>query len=144
MYVFDLDGTLALNEHRKHHLLKPVKDWDAFNRDSLKDLPHSPIIRLAQILSQSHTIAILSGRGDVVKQGTIDWLYAHNMPFQYLDMRPEGNHDDDCILKLSMMRRLQEHYPLKKVHAIFDDRQKVVDMWRANGFTCLQVAPGDF
>ena len=25
-----------------------------------------------------------------------------------------------------------------------DDRQKVVDMWRAEGLTCFQVAPGDF
>ena len=25
-----------------------------------------------------------------------------------------------------------------------DDRQRVVDMWRAEGLTCLQVAPGDF
>jgi hypothetical protein len=27
---------------------------------------------------------------------------------------------------------------------IFDDRQKVVDMWRKNGLICFQVAPGDF
>ena len=27
---------------------------------------------------------------------------------------------------------------------VFDDRQKVVDMWRSHGLTCMQVAPGDF
>jgi probable HAF family extracellular repeat protein len=26
----------------------------------------------------------------------------------------------------------------------FDDRNRVVDMWRSLGLTCLQVAPGDF
>jgi hypothetical protein len=25
-----------------------------------------------------------------------------------------------------------------------DDRQRVVDMWRSNGLTCLQVAEGNF
>jgi hypothetical protein len=25
-----------------------------------------------------------------------------------------------------------------------DDRNQVVDMWRARGLRCLQVAPGDF
>ena len=30
------------------------------------------------------------------------------------------------------------------VFAVFDDRQQVVDMWRANGLTCFQVADGDF
>ena len=27
---------------------------------------------------------------------------------------------------------------------VFDDRDKVVDMWRKNGLTCMQVAPGNF
>ena len=28
--------------------------------------------------------------------------------------------------------------------AVFEDRKRVVDMWRENGVTCYQVAPGDF
>ena len=31
-----------------------------------------------------------------------------------------------------------------KIDLIFDDRQKVVDMWRDKGFTVVQVAEGDF
>ena len=27
---------------------------------------------------------------------------------------------------------------------VFDDRQRVVDMWRRNGIQCCQVAPGDY
>ena len=27
---------------------------------------------------------------------------------------------------------------------VFDDRQKVVDMWRRNGVTCFQVDDGNF
>ena len=30
------------------------------------------------------------------------------------------------------------------VDMVFDDRQQVVDMWRANGLTCFQVAEGNF
>ena len=30
------------------------------------------------------------------------------------------------------------------VHCVFDDRDKVVKMWRDNGLTCFQVAPGNF
>ena len=26
----------------------------------------------------------------------------------------------------------------------FEDRERVVDMWRRNGIQCCQVAPGDF
>lgn len=144
MYVFDLDGTLSLNEHRKHHLLKEPKNWDAFNADCIHDLPHVPIIRLAHLLAQNHTIAILSGRGEIVKKETVEWLRKFKVPFQYLDMRKTGDYRDDCIIKLEMMETLKAQYPMKHVHAVFDDRQKVVDMWRANGYACLQVAPGAF
>jgi len=30
------------------------------------------------------------------------------------------------------------------VVAVFDDRDKVVNMWREIGLTCMQVAPGNF
>ena len=42
---------------------------------------------------------------------------------------------------------LDDLFPKKdkdKIVCIFDDRSKVVDMWRDNGLTCMQVAPGDF
>ena len=32
----------------------------------------------------------------------------------------------------------------KNIMCVFDDRDKVVNMWRKNGLTCLQVANGDF
>ena len=31
-----------------------------------------------------------------------------------------------------------------QVLCVFDDRDKVVQMWRDMGLTCMQVAPGNF
>ena len=31
-----------------------------------------------------------------------------------------------------------------RLTAVFDDRDKVVQMWRENGVPCFQVAKGDF
>ena len=31
-----------------------------------------------------------------------------------------------------------------RILCVFDDRTKVVNMWRDNGLSCFQVAPGDF
>ena len=39
---------------------------------------------------------------------------------------------------------LDDHLDIDDVFCVVDDRQKVVDMWRENGLTCFQVAPGDF
>ena len=43
---------------------------------------------------------------------------------------------------------LDELWPLNerkdKLFMVFDDRKKVVDMWRKNNLTCCQVAEGNF
>ena len=31
-----------------------------------------------------------------------------------------------------------------RILCVFDDRDKVVKMWRDSGLTCMQVAPGNF
>ena len=59
-------------------------------------------------------------------------------------MRPEDKHflpDDE--LKQDWVDN-DPHIDKDDIFAVFDDRQKVVDMWRANGFTCFQVADGNF
>ena len=45
-------------------------------------------------------------------------------------------------------RWLDDLFPIDSkrldIVCVFDDRDKVVDMWRKNGLTCMQVAPGNF
>ena len=50
-----------------------------------------------------------------------------------------GRHDfrPDTEVKLEMVQDLG--FTPDDVLCIFDDRQSVVDMWRANGYRCLQV-----
>ena len=54
---------------------------------------------------------------------------------------PEMRYMPDEILKKAM---LDTFVDIDDVFMTVDDRQKVVDMWRENGLTCFQVAPGDF
>jgi hypothetical protein len=62
--------------------------------------------------------------------------------YEQLRMRPVGDYRDDAVLKEQW---LNEARVLGKApDIVFDDRQRVVDMWRRNGITCCQVAPGDF
>jgi hypothetical protein len=55
-------------------------------------------------------------------------------------MRAASDFTPDEELK----RQWIEEYKLEHILCIFDDRKKVVDMWRSLGLTCFQVAPGDF
>ena len=41
--IFDIDGTLANNEHRQHFLIEETKNWEEFFRNMSKDSPIEPI-----------------------------------------------------------------------------------------------------
>lgn len=150
LYIFDLDGTLALTDHRKHFLddKDDPERWEKFYQACDKDLPNRPVIELFDSLYSRNKIFIWSGRSDLVYDKTIKWL-ANNTGLaiewaeEILRMRTEGDHTEDTELK---RRWLHELYPQdrKRLTCVFEDRQKVVDMWRQEGVTCLQVAPGEF
>jgi FMN phosphatase YigB (HAD superfamily) len=148
--IFDLDGTLANIETRRGISIKEngKMDWDIFfdpNNISL-DTPNRPVITMAKLLKESgHRIVILSGRSKVTKDATRDWLKQFDVPFDVLKMRPDNKEfkfmPDDQLKKLW----LDQLFPnTDDVLCVFDDRDKVVKMWRENGLSCLQVAEGNF
>ncbi len=165
LYIFDLDGTMALTEHRNHLVQAPVipdrvkggmkkiadfkPDWPAFYAACIKDAPNWPVIgTFIQLYSVGCDIRIWSGRESTVRAATVEWLSAYTgmLPValeKILTMRPEGDFTPDDQLKKKWLNALtpQER---GRIAAVFDDRNKVVDMWRKNGLTCFQVAPGDF
>ena len=55
----------------------------------------------------------------------------------YLCMRSEGDRRPDTTVKYEMMYGYK--FMPEDVLCILDDRQGVVDMWRQEGFRCLQV-----
>lgn len=135
--IFDLDGTVALIGHRRH-LTK--EHWPSFERSCVTDQPNLPVIAVMKVLrAAGWMIEIWSARSEKVRGYTEDWLNDNDVRYNVLRMRPEYDSRDDAILKEEWL--LAEEV---KPDIVFDDRQKVVDMWRRNGITCCQVAPGDF
>ena len=144
--IFDLDGTLALIDDRRDLATKDNGkfDWDVFfNPDNINlDLPNVPVIQMANILhKQGFRIFILSGRSDVTKQATVNWLNDNGIWWDHLVMRPQNHlYLPDNDLKQMWLDSIGKD----NVAMVFDDRNQVVDMWRDNGLTTFQVADGDF
>lgn len=149
LYIFDLDGTLALNEHRNHFLQREKPDWRAFFAACDRDEPNEAVIRTLNLLR--HYLAdvwIWSGRSDEVRDKTVNWLAHHTSMFSHevesvLRMRAEGDYTPDEVLKRQWLEAMAPADRTRLV-AVFDDRDKVVSMWRAAGVGCFQVAPGAF
>ena len=145
--IFDLDGTLALIDDRRALCTKDngKMDWDKFFDPNNIDLdkPNIPVIRMAQTLAEAgHKIAIFSGRSKRTLLTTKMWLNKHNVPWHTLNMRPIRDFTPDDKLKNDW---LNDKFPDKSdILCVFDDRDKVVDMWRRNDISCFQVAQGTF
>lgn len=154
IYIFDLDGTIALNDHRQHHVRCEKPDWKSFSEACVHDKPNWPVIETLRTLRKTCEVWIWSGRTEDVREQTLDWMMNHRVidnrqyRFWYRNpdrfrMRPSGDFTPDDELKQRWLNDLHISVSNKLV-GVFDDRRKVVDMWRRNGVACFQVADGNF
>lgn len=158
VYAIDLDGTVALHscpsdsdhlsraykERYRHLARRGHHDYD----DVLYDLPNIAVIDV--VINLPHPLMFVTGRPEKCRVLTFRWLWYHIgacvVPFrcdrEYLRMRKDGDHRDDSIVKYEIYDQLElEGY---RIAGVFNDRQRVVDMERARGYTVFQVAPGNF
>ena len=141
--ICDLDGTLCNIDHRLHWVRNEgKKNWPMFFAGIKDDSVNTWCKDILQRCSDEHEIILCSGRGDELKESTIDWLSKHGIRYDKLLMRKAGDHRTDYIVKEIILdfEILTRYTP----YFMIDDRQQVVDMWRKRGFTCLQCAKGDF
>jgi hypothetical protein len=143
--IVDLDGTIALDDHRAHHLRNDPnnRDWDSYFAACGGDAPNHAVIQTIRAMAYGGwTITIISGRSMKVEEQTVAWLKKHEVPVDMLMLRPADSRVDDHLMKIQMAATL--NLTPKNVLFVLEDRQRVVDAWRAAGFTCFQVAPGQF
>lgn len=142
--VFDLDGTLALNGHRQHFLDQSPKDWASWHAACLADTLCIPVLRALEAHVQAgHRVEIWTGRSGVAFLDTILWLESNGIGVGLLKrMRPDKDHQPDVSLKRAWLREERERGGGPDL--VYDDRDSVVAMWREEGVTCFQVAPGPF
>lgn len=150
LYIFDLDGTIALIEHRRHILDWEMKDkWRHFYAACDKDRPNEAVIRVLESLRLFADVWIFSGRSGEVRDKTVAWLakhtsfMTHELEGPMLTMREEGDYTADDVLKRQWLDGMLP-CDRSRLVATFDDRNRVVQMWRDAGITCFQVAPGEF
>lgn len=93
-------------------------------------------------------MVIWTGRSDEVEAITAEWLVnntslmTHDVP-SVIRMRQSSDHTPDDMLKKRWLDEMPWEDRLRIV-ATFEDRDRVVAMWRAAGIPCFQVAEGGF
>jgi phosphoglycolate phosphatase-like HAD superfamily hydrolase len=145
--IFDLDGTLALIDKRRKLSTKEngKLNWGKFfdPKNISLDEPNVPVIKAFQAMKAAgYRVGIFSGRDSISKKETELWLAEHGIIPDFLRMRPQNSFTKDDVLKKKWLD--EELADGHEILCTFDDRDKVVKMWRDNDITCFQVAPGEF
>lgn len=141
--IFDVDGTLMDISHRQVHLQNGNNDWEAFNDAMYLDIPNVHIMHIAKDMSDAgHEIVICSARNERHRSITEVQITDCGVKFGHCFLRGDDDFRPDEVFKQDVLDALiaQDWKP----DIVFDDRNKVVDMWRRNGIICVQVAEGDF
>ena len=143
--IVDIDGTLAKMNGRSPY------DWSRVFEDRLnpnvvsyvQDIGYdNETLKAWGFSNTPTTIILMSGRDEVCREETERWLNFHEIPFDHLYMRPEGDTRKDDVVKYELFNDfVRDRY---RVRFVLDDRDQVVAMWRAIGLECWQVAAGNF
>lgn len=152
--VCDVDGTIADINHRvpilyngetdrtKFKDYAGKKNWKDFfaqmSNDVLRQDVADKLIKDAEEANAS--IVFVSARGMEWEKETVEWL-DKNLPFKYttIIMRQQGDRRDDEIVKREIYERFLKHYKIVKV---FDDRPRVVRMWKELGLDVEDCGDG--
>ena len=144
--ICDIDGTITKVGDRTKYIKTDPKDWDAFYAACGEDKPNQSIIDLLLFLSKNCTIVFFSGRRESCRAKTEKWIEAHfPKSFKYvgLAMRSDGDGRPDVEVKPEFLDGIPD-YDKKRILCFIEDRTCMVKKWRELGYTCLQVADGDY
>lgn len=120
----DIDGTLALTTTRSHY---------DYSEAVLTDKARWDVMQLVEAFANANDAEIIcvSGREDICKEHTRQWLNDKGFDYSALHMRKAGDSRSDCIIKEEIF--WQEIEPYYNVIAAFDDRPKIVRMLKFLG-----------
>lgn len=127
--IVDLDGSLAIHNGRNPF------DYDKVDTDLLN-------VSLSNVLNGLRNtyginIIFMSGRDSVCKTKTAEWLNKHGYGNHPLYMRTQDDKRSDDIVKYELFCKfVKDKF---NVIAVFDDRPKVIRMWKKIGLFVFNV-----
>jgi len=141
--VFDLDGVLADAAHRQDVLFSGPgrrKNWQAFFARAGDDAVIGEIARVTELLDPDLCLVLLTARPTTIRDLTIEWLAKHGLRWDLLVMRPEGDYRSSPDAKQLAVHELRSAgFDLRLA---FDDDQRNVDMFHAEGVPCVYIHSG--
>lgn len=131
--IVDTDGTLA-----NHEGVRNPYDTGRYHLDTV----HENVANVVRWLGEIHHVLGVSGRDEKFHDVTTNWWAAiGRVDWDEFYMRPEGDTRPDDVIKAEIYEKhIRGRY---NVIGVFDDRGRVLRMWRAKGLTTFAVGDTD-
>lgn len=141
VYVFDIDGTISLNEKRQHLMPKDnlhlTESWRNYNSACVNDEPKTQIIAMMNSLyMKGERVVLLTSRSDECKNETVSWLKRNNAMYSEISMRSREDNRKDFDIKLEW---LEKNAGGVNECIVFEDNPNVIRHLRSNGYCVMQV-----
>jgi len=144
--IFDLDETLCNTQHRIKHILKG--NHDKYNSLLMGDTVYNDAKQLFHNIKADENTAmyISTARPFNFWISTQKWLQENCIPIEghQVFMRDHLDNRSDKVIKLENLQSIR-HLHKKGIPVIaFDDRSKIIKMYRSQGVTALQIRKGEY
>lgn len=154
LVVFDIDGTLADVEHRMHYIMpQPPKDpvtgrkvmrrFDLFHKACVDDTPIWPVVDvyLRFIADPNVRVVLLTGRPMSARYDTEQWFIRNGLEgYDALYTKPSGQDMmPDKESKSQAAAQIERDFG-EPIAMVFEDRERVVQMWKERGTFVFNVA----
>ncbi len=131
--IFDIDGTLALMGKRGPF------DWMKVYKDDINEIVSEQV---EFHKSKGREIFVVTGRDEVCRKVTEEWLELYGIEYDRLFMRPKNDYRKDTLIK----KEIYENEIVGKYNllTVYDDRLSVCKTWHNLGVFVFTVNQGLF
>jgi hypothetical protein len=137
--LIDLDHTLTDAFWRDEMI--GIAPWDVYHSEAIHDNPAHDFVEFIGPFYDKpcYSLIGITSRPEKFRDLTMKWLCKHNVFLEDLWMRPNDNYQAAGPMKIELCQNKLGDLWKDRVLCIIDDNDRVIESFRAEGITCLQV-----
>ena len=139
--LVDIDHTVS-NSFWRDDMIGGEGGWDAYHAASAQDEPiHDMVAMVNAMYGSGKTIIGITARPEKWRLLTMEWLVKVYVSMDEILMRPDDAYHPAPEIKVALaLERFDNESNLKdQVALVIDDREDVIEAFRALGVTAIQV-----
>lgn len=137
--IFDVDSTLVDVSPLRELALASVEsqDFDEYHRQSIYMKPIDWVVEAAHEAARAgFIILVVTARQERYRDLTEYWLSLHDIHYDLLAMRVDGDIREDAVIKEVLYENLALRFDVVKA---YEDRESVAALWRRKGLSVVMV-----